>query len=163
MEIEVLAKKVGVALQENKLFIVTAESCTGGMLAATLTAIPGSSAYFERGFVTYSNVAKQEILGIDSQILAKFGAVSAPVAQAMAEGALHNSRAQVSVAITGIAGPDGGSEHKPVGTVCFAWIVPKQPPKIVTEYFLGTRAFVRTQAVKLGLLTLYDILQLLKY
>lgn len=159
MEIEVLAKNVGVVLKKNKLFIVTAESCTGGMLAAALTAIPGSSAYFERGFVTYSNIAKQEILGVDSQILIKFGAVSEPVAQAMAEGALQSNHAQVSVAITGVAGPDGGSKNKPVGTVCFAWIVSKRPPKTATKYFLGDRDSVRKQAVKFGLLELYGILQ----
>lgn len=102
------------------LKIATAESCTGGLVAGVLTAIAGSSDVFERGFVTYSNEAKMETLGVVEDTLDKFGAVSAPTAVAMAEGAIANSRAQVSVAVTGVAGPDGGTAKKPVGLVHFA-------------------------------------------
>lgn len=108
-------------LLAKKLTITTAESCTGGMVAALLTELSGSSAWFERGFVTYSNASKQELLGVDAGLIREFGAVSIPVAEAMALGALHHSRATVSLAVTGIAGPDGGTAEKPVGTVCFAF------------------------------------------
>ena len=101
--------------------LVTAESCTGGGLAEILTRIPGSSAWFERGFITYSNESKHEILSVPLETLEQFGAVSEETANAMAKGALENSRAEYGVAITGIAGPEGGTEEKPVGTVCFAW------------------------------------------
>ncbi|MEM9740321.1 MAG: CinA family protein [Pseudomonadota bacterium] len=103
-----------------RLRIVTAESCTGGLLGGLFTEIAGSSAVFERGFVTYSNRAKAETLGVAGDILADYGAVSEPVARMMAEGALENSRANISIAITGIAGPGGGTPMKPVGTVHFA-------------------------------------------
>ena len=115
-----LANSVLEAARAKGLKIATAESCTGGLVAGALTEIPGSSDVFERGFVTYSNNAKQECLGVIDDTLDKFGAVSAPTAIAMAEGALANSRADVSVAITGIAGPGGGSPDKPVGLVHFA-------------------------------------------
>lgn len=101
--------------------IVTAESCTGGLVAKLITDLAGSSQWFERGFVTYSNLAKEQMLGVDAQLLNDFGAVSEPVAEAMAAGALRHSSAQFALSITGIAGPDGGSVAKPVGTVCFAW------------------------------------------
>jgi nicotinamide-nucleotide amidase len=106
--------------ERARLKIVTAESCTGGLVAALLTEIAGSSAVFERGFVTYSNKAKEEVLGVAGDVLADFGAVSEPVARMMAEGALANSRANISVAITGVAGPGGGTRMKPVGTVHIA-------------------------------------------
>jgi nicotinamide-nucleotide amidase len=106
--------------QARKLRIVTAESCTGGLVAGLLTEIPGSSAVLERGFVTYSNRAKQEALGVPGDLIADMGAVSEPVARAMAEGALRAAHAHVSVAITGVAGPGGGTAHKPVGLVHFA-------------------------------------------
>lgn len=105
--------------REAKLRIVTAESCTGGLIAALLTEIPGSSDVVERGFVVYSNEAKRDALGVPGDLIADFGAVSEPVARAMAEGALNNSRAQISVAVTGIAGPGGGTPMKPVGLVHF--------------------------------------------
>lgn len=143
-----LSKKIGLALKEKKLFIVTAESCTGGLLAATLTDIPGSSAYFERGFITYSNTAKQEVLGVSLKTLEKFGAVSEIVAKEMAEGALKVSHAQVGVAITGIAGPGGGTKNKPVGNVCVARAHLELPTKTAKIYFNGDRAFVREQSVK---------------
>jgi nicotinamide-nucleotide amidase len=106
--------------QKRKLLIATAESCTGGLIAATLAKIPGVSSMLERGFVTYSNHAKMEMLGISADLLRAKGAVSPEVACAMAEGALRNSRADVAIAVTGVAGPDGGTEDKPVGLVCFA-------------------------------------------
>jgi nicotinamide-nucleotide amidase len=115
-----LAKHVLRKATEEALLIATAESCTGGLLAAELTAIPGCSSVFERGFVTYSNEAKAEMLGVDPALIGKYGAVSKEVATAMAEGALKRSRASLSVAITGIAGPDGGNAEKPVGLVHFA-------------------------------------------
>lgn len=106
--------------ERARLKIVTAESCTGGLVAALLTDIAGSSAVFERGFVTYSNKAKEEMLGVPGDVLADFGAVSEPVARMMAEGALANSRANIAVSITGVAGPGGGTRMKPVGTVHLA-------------------------------------------
>ncbi|ABI77143.1 CinA domain protein [Hyphomonas neptunium ATCC 15444] len=106
--------------ERARLKIVTAESCTGGLVAALLTDIAGSSSVFERGFVTYSNKAKEEMLGVPGDVLADFGAVSEPVARMMAEGAMANSRANISVAITGVAGPGGGTRMKPVGTVHIA-------------------------------------------
>ncbi len=106
--------------QQRRLRVVTAESCTGGLLAGLLVEIPGSSKVFERGFVTYSNKAKEEVLGIPGDLIADYGAVSEPIVRAMAEGALEESRANMSIAITGIAGPGGGTPLKPVGTVHFA-------------------------------------------
>ena len=108
---------------ENGLFMAAAESCTGGMIAAACTDLAGSSAWFERGFVTYSNAAKTELLGVDAALIAQHGAVSEPVARAMALGAIRHSHAQVTVAVTGVAGPTGGSPDKPVGTVWFAWSI----------------------------------------
>lgn len=108
-------------LLADKLIITTAESCTGGLLASILTELPGSSAWFEQGYITYSNVAKQQMLGVEQALLNRYGAVSLEVAKAMAIGALEHSTADVSIAVTGIAGPSGGSDEKPVGTVCFAF------------------------------------------
>ena len=116
-----LAIAVGRALAERGQMCATAESCTGGLTAGALTDIAGSSAWFDRGFVTYTNEAKMELLGVPAAALAAHGAVSEPVARAMASGALARSAAAWSVAITGIAGPGGGSPEKPVGLVCFAW------------------------------------------
>ncbi len=146
--LEVLAVRLGALLGNQQLKLVTAESCTGGWVAQCLTAIAGSSAWFDRGFVTYSNEAKQEMLGVPPDMLAEHGAVSQPVAVAMAEGALRNSRADWAVAITGIAGPTGGSPQKPVGTVCFAW--GGRDGRIVTStrHFPGSREDVRAQSVE---------------
>jgi nicotinamide-nucleotide amidase len=113
--------KMAFLLHKNGWLLATAESCTGGLIAATCTDLAGSSAWFERGFVTYSNAAKIELLGVDGALIATHGAVSGPVACAMAQGALAHSHAQVAVAVTGIAGPTGGSADKPVGTVWLAW------------------------------------------
>lgn len=133
-------------LLKLKLQLVTAESCTGGMAASLLTEIPDSSKWFERGFVTYSNLSKQEMLGVPIDLLNQHGAVSEPVASAMAVGALEHSVSQVAMAITGIAGPGGGSVLKPVGTVCFAWAGDEIPVQCETVLFSGTREVVREKA-----------------
>ena len=131
---------------QNGLFLATAESCTGGMIAAACTDLAGSSAWFERGFVTYSNAAKTELLGVDAALIAQHGAVSEPVARAMAFGAIRYSHAQVSVAVTGVAGPTGGSADKPVGTVWFGFSV---SGTLTSErlQFEGDRASVRAATV----------------
>lgn len=146
--LEALAARLGTLLSSEQLKLVTAESCTGGWVAQCLTAIAGSSAWFDRGFVTYSNEAKQEMLGVPPAMLAEHGAVSQPVAVAMAEGALRNSRADWAVAITGIAGPTGGSPQKPVGTVCFAWGCRDGRIVTSTRHFPGSREDVRAQSVE---------------
>jgi nicotinamide-nucleotide amidase len=141
--LEILAKKL---IQQGKL-LVTAESCTGGGLSQVLTSLPGSSQWFDRGFVTYSNAAKQEMLGVSAESLAEHGAVSEVVALEMAKGALKNSVADIAISITGVAGPDGGSDDKPVGMVCFAVVSDASEPIVRTEYFKGTRLEVREAAV----------------
>jgi nicotinamide-nucleotide amidase len=143
-----LAELVGSSLRERRLMVVTAESCTGGLVAGALTDIAGSSAWFERGFVTYSNTAKSEMLDVESDLFENHGAVSEEVARAMAEGALLQSRAQVAIAVTGIAGPSGGTPAKPVGTVCFAWARLGEPADSETMHFDGDRASVREQSVR---------------
>jgi nicotinamide-nucleotide amidase len=146
-----LAAKLGVVLRKKKWSVVTAESCTGGMVAQSITAISGSSVWFERGFVTYSNLAKRESLGVKSLTLKKHGAVSDQTAKEMAEGALANSHAQVSVAITGIAGPSGGTKNKPVGTVYFAVAGKNRATQIFLQHFSGDRDKVRKQATQFAL------------
>ena len=116
-----LAQLLGSQLSQHSWSVALAESCTGGLVCASLTEIAGSSAWFERGYITYSNQAKSECLGVSAELIGSFGAVSEEVAKAMAEGALKNSASNLAIAITGIAGPTGGSPEKPVGTVCFAW------------------------------------------
>lgn len=139
------------------LMLATAESCTGGLVAAALTAIPGSSAVVERGFVTYSNHAKAEMLGVPMALIDAHGAVSEPVARAMAEGALAHSHAQVAVAITGIAGPDGGSADKPVGLVHFAAARHGAATIARAHVFTGDREAVRAQATRTALAMLGEI------
>ncbi|HLU77504.1 MAG TPA: nicotinamide-nucleotide amidase [Burkholderiales bacterium] len=158
-ELNALARRVGTALQARGLMLATAESCTGGGIACALTDIAGSSAWFERGFVTYSNEAKQEQLGVSAATLAQHGAVSEPVALEMASGALRHSRAQAALSVTGIAGPAGGTAQKPVGMVCFAWALPGQAPIAVTHHFKGDRAGVRRGAVAFALQGLLDRLE----
>ena len=150
-ELETLAGEVGTYLREAEQMLATAESCTGGWVSQCLTAIPGSSAWYERGFITYSYAAKSELLGVPSELIVARGAVSEPVALAMAEGALTHSTADWSLAITGIAGPDGGTPEKPVGTVCFAWAGCDGTRQVSTRHFAGTRAEVRAQAVATAL------------
>ena len=145
-------------LMANKQMLSTAESCTGGLIAAACTDLAGSSDWFERGFVTYSNEAKTAMLGVDAQLIATQGAVSEPVARAMAQGALQHSPAQVSVAVTGVAGPGGGSAGKPVGTVWFAWGTPTGISSEV-QHFAGDRAAVRAATVAHALGRLVTLLQ----
>ena len=154
--LEALAGRVGAALLADRLALATAESCTGGWVSQCLTAIAGSSEWFERGFVTYSNAAKQEMLGVSEATLAAHGAVSQPVAVAMAEGALRHSHADWAVAVTGIAGPTGGSAEKPVGTVCFAWAVRDGATTTETRHFAGDREAVRAQSVACALAVLLE-------
>lgn len=149
--IDTLAHEVGDALRRRGWLAATAESCTGGLVAGAITGIAGSSAWFERGFVTYSNEAKQEALGVPAAVLAAHGAVSEPTARAMAEGALAHSRADVAVAVTGIAGPGGATPGKPVGTVCFAWAARGTGTRVATFHFAGDRAAVREGAVEAAL------------
>lgn len=139
--------------------LATAESCTGGGVAHAVTSIPGSSRWFERGFVTYSNLAKQQMLGVAAEVLRDYGAVSEPVVRAMADGALRNSAAQVSLAISGVAGPDGGSADKPVGMVWFAWAINGRTTSRCL-HFTGDRAQVREQAVQTALAELLNILSI---
>lgn len=160
-----LSANLGRALQARKLMLAAAESCTGGMLAQYVSAIAGSSIWFERGFVTYSNVAKQEMLGVNAQTLNHFGAVSQEVAAEMAQGACLHSHAQVAVAITGIAGPDGGTPDKPLGTVCFGFsyqnlsVNQENMQQTITQtmHFVGNRDAVRQQSVIHALETLITL------
>lgn len=141
-----LAIELGETLKTRNLSLALAESCTGGLVAQMVTSVAGSSAWFDRGFVTYSNAAKIEMLGVRAETLERFGAVSEQTATVMAHGALKNSHAQIAGSITGIAGPDGGSKEKPVGTVCFAWVGAKLPLSTTTKRFFGNREEVRQQA-----------------
>ena len=147
-ELETLAAELGTALLARGEWLAAAESCTGGWLAQSVTAIAGSSAWFDRGFVTYSNDAKMDMLGVPPTTLERHGAVSEATARAMAQGALAYSRADWTVAITGIAGPSGGSPEKPVGTVCFAWAEKDGGCEAQTCHFSGDRAAVRQQSVR---------------
>jgi nicotinamide-nucleotide amidase len=145
------AKQLGEMLLHQQMKLVTAESCTGGGVASAVTEIPGSSAWFERGFVTYSNESKIELLGVPETTIERYGAVSEETALAMAEGALKNSHAQIAISITGIAGPDGGSAEKPVGTVWFGF-ANQQQSTAVLQCFQGDRCDIRRQAVEFALL-----------
>ena len=140
------AVQLGQALKARGFMLALAESCTGGMVAEAITSISGSSAWFDRGFITYSNAAKMDMLDVSGTTLEKFGAVSEQIATEMAIGALKNSDAQIAGSITGIAGPDGGSPEKPVGTVCFAWTGVNLPVTSCTHWFHGNRDSVRKQA-----------------
>jgi nicotinamide-nucleotide amidase len=146
-----ILQKVSKKLHERNLFLVSAESCTGGWVAKQITDLPGSSAIFDRGFVTYSNDSKQEMLGVQKNTIEGYGAVSEEVVKAMAEGALLNSKAHIAVAISGVAGPDGGTEEKPVGMVCFAWMLRNKSARTKTAYFDGDRDSIRGQAVDVAL------------
>lgn len=142
---------VGKCLSERGWMLVTAESCTGGWAGQAVTAISGSSGWYERGYITYSNTAKCEMLGVQQVTLDQHGAVSPQTAQEMAIGALNRSNAQISVSITGIAGPDGGTATKPVGMVCFAWATQDGLVRQETRYFTGDREAIRHQAVATAL------------
>ena len=153
-----LATRAGMALKAKGLLLATAESCTGGGIAHAVTEIAGSSEWFDCGFVTYSNTSKTRLLGVPSETIARFGAVSEEVAAAMAAGALSNSSAQVSVSTTGIAGPGGAVPGKPVGTVCFGWTC---DGKTLTErlVFSGDRQAVREQTIVHSLQGLLRLLE----
>jgi nicotinamide-nucleotide amidase len=158
-DITIMAQKMGRACKRHHVMVATAESCTGGGVAAAITRIPGSAKWFDRGFVTYHNIAKKNMLGVRQATLHKYGAVSEAVALQMAAGALRNSMAQVSVAITGIAGPSGGTREKPVGTVWFAWGARGHAPQARMFRFKGDRYEVRRQAVAMALQGIIDLLK----
>jgi nicotinamide-nucleotide amidase len=147
LRLEILAAQVGALLRANGQKLATAESCTGGWVAQCLTAVAGSSDWFDRGFVSYSNEAKNEMLGVEIDTLLTHGAVSEATAAAMAAGALRHSRADWALAITGVAGPGGGSPDKPVGTVCFGWAALDGRIETQTHHFSGNREQVRAQSV----------------
>ena len=152
------SQALAVILIDKSMMLATAESCTGGLIAAACTDLAGSSAWFERGFVTYSNAAKTELLGVPAELIAQHGAVSEPVVRAMAAGAVAHSRTQVAVAVTGVAGPSGGSPDKPVGTVWLGWSVGGH---ITTEccLFDGDRAAIRQATVQHALAQLVSLLK----
>ena len=146
-EIEKLAIQIGSALKSHGLMLATAESCTGGAVASAITDIAGSSEWFERGFITYSNEAKREMLGVAQETLMRYGAVSEAVVREMVTGALCHSHAQVALAVSGIAGPAGGMPDKPVGTVWFAWGIKGGQCVACLHHLSGNRAEIRVQSV----------------
>jgi nicotinamide-nucleotide amidase len=154
-----LAERAGLALQQRGLMLATAESCTGGWIAEAITMIPGSSAWFERGFVTYTYISKREMLGVLETTLERHGAVSEAVVREMAAGALAASHAQVAVAVSGTAGPGGGTPEKPVGTVCLAWGLKDGEARAETRHFTGDREAVRRQSVVHALEVLIGMLE----
>ena len=146
-----LARRLGEGLSKRRLVLACAESCTGGWVAKTVTDIPGSSAWFDRGFVTYTNEAKRQMLGVRAETLERQGAVSVETVREMAEGALMHSGADLALAISGVAGPGGGSEEKPVGTVCFAWSARDGGTRARCKRFNGNREAVRRKSVAYAL------------
>ncbi|TAL65877.1 MAG: CinA family protein [Legionella sp.] len=154
-----LVNDIAQLLKAQQGQLVTAESCTGGLIGASLTDMPGSSLWYERGFITYSNLAKKEMLGVPEQLLKKFGAVSIEVAIAMAEGALQHSQGTIALSVTGIAGPSGGTPDKPVGTVCFAWLAANGTAHTLKKCYPGDRHAIRLAACQEAL---QGVLSLLK-
>ncbi|WP_300180300.1 nicotinamide-nucleotide amidohydrolase family protein [uncultured Aliivibrio sp.] len=154
-----LAQKVGALLMQQGKTMACAESCTGGGVAFCATENAGSSVWFERGFVTYSNEAKQESLGVSLDTLSAFGAVSEAVVKEMAIGTLRNSHADISVSVSGIAGPGGATEGKPVGTVCFGFADTTNWHQETTVYFTGNRSEVRQSAIEYAFITIKDRLE----
>lgn len=160
-----IASAVAQALMNRGWKIALAESCTGGLVCASLTDLAGSSDWFERGYITYSNAAKSECLNVPAETIESFGAVSEQVAKAMAEGALRNANVNAAISITGIAGPTGGSPEKPVGTVCFGWAVKESIGDdlvntiTLTKHFNGDRQIVREQARDFALAQFLELLQ----
>ncbi len=150
-KLEELAEELGEILIQRGLMLVSAESCTGGWIGRTVTSIPGSSKWYERGFITYSNNSKSEMLGVSHRSLEKFGAVSEQIATEMAAGAISNSRAQVSIAVTGIAGPGGATEGKPVGMICHSWAIKDGLARTAVCFLEGERELIRKQAVAIAL------------
>ncbi|MEO5692464.1 MAG: CinA family protein [Usitatibacter sp.] len=157
-DITALARKLGLSCRRRGVTVATAESCTGGGVAEAITRIAGSSAWFDRGFVTYQDLAKEQMLGVKQHTLEQHGAVSGEVAREMALGALRHSQAAVSVAITGIAGPGGAVPGKPVGTVWLAWAAPKAGVQVRAFHLKGGRAEVRIQSVSIAIQGLIDLL-----
>jgi nicotinamide-nucleotide amidase len=155
---DILAAQVGGLLKAHGLTLTTAESCTGGGVAQAITEISGSSAWFERGFVTYANEAKHEMLGVQQETLAHHGAVSEAVVREMVAGALSHSHAQVALAVSGVAGPSGGTQEKPVGTVWFAWGVKHRTSVACVHYLNGSRGEIRAQSVRIALQGIVDLL-----
>jgi nicotinamide-nucleotide amidase len=158
-ELVMQAEAVGRALKRQGEVLALAESCTGGMAACAITNTAGSSAWFDRGFVTYSNLSKVEMLGVSVETLDTLGAVSEQTAQEMAQGALQFSQATIAASITGIAGPSGGSRQKPIGTICFAWAHRDGRIKRSTQQFRGDRTQIRHQATEhvfLGLMAMLN-------
>lgn len=155
---DILAAQVGGLLKAHGLKLVTAESCTGGGVAQAITDVAGSSAWFERGFITYSNLSKQQMLGVSKETLDQRGAVSEAVVREMVAGALANSAAQVALAVSGIAGPEGGTPDKPVGTVWFAWGLKNGTVQAWHHQFNGNRAEVRAQSVHVALQGVLNLL-----
>ncbi|NOX42345.1 MAG: CinA family protein [Gammaproteobacteria bacterium] len=162
MELKKLAEEAGAVLKKNALVLSTAESCTGGWIAKVVTDVPGSSGWFDRGFVTYTNQAKQEMLAVKPETLLSFGAVSEQTVQEMAEGALALSNAQVSLAVSGVAGPSGGTDEKPVGMVCFAWSGSFFGLLSNTQFLDGDREQIRRQAVEHALTGLLGVIKAAK-
>ncbi len=155
---DILAAQIGGALRAHGLMLATAESCTGGGVAQAITSVAGSSAWFERGFVTYSNLSKQQMLGVSEATLRERGAVSEAAVREMVAGALQHSDAQVALAVSGIAGPDGGTPDKPVGTVWFAWGIRNGLTLSRVHHLAGDRAEVRAQSVRIALQGVLDLL-----
>jgi nicotinamide-nucleotide amidase len=154
-----LAEKAGRTLSDRGLMLVTAESCTGGWIAEAVTAVPGSSGWFERGFVTYTYISKREMLGVRGDTLEQHGAVSEAVVLEMVSGALQASHAQVGIAVSGVAGPSGGTPEKPVGTVCFAWGMKDRAPRAETRHFPGDREAVRRASVIRALEVMIELIE----
>jgi nicotinamide-nucleotide amidase len=146
-----LAAQVGAALKSHGMMLTTAESCTGGGVAQAITEVAGSSAWFERGFVTYSNLSKQQMLGVSEATLKQYGAVSEAVVREMVAGALANSTSNIALSVSGIAGPDGGTVEKPIGTVWFAWGIKHGVTTAQRHLLKGNRSEVRIQAVNIAL------------
>ncbi len=155
---DILAAQLGGLLKSHGLMLTTAESCTGGGVAQAITEVAGSSSWFERGFVTYSNLSKHQMLGVSEATLIQYGAVSEATVREMVAGALANSAAQVALAVSGIAGPDGGTPDKPVGTVWFAWGIKNASVYAQRYQFAGGRAEVRAHAVRIALQGVIDLL-----
>lgn len=153
-----LAKQVGKALKSHGVMLATAESCTGGGIAQAITRVSGSSAWFDRGFITYSNISKQEMLGVSPDTLEKHGAVSEVTVREMADGALQFSGAQVALAVSGIAGPTGGTPQKPVGTVWFAW-ASGRTVNTACHHLSGDRNAIRVKAVRIALQGVLDLMK----
>ena len=158
-ELESLSAELGALLIEKNYFFTTAESCTGGWVGQSLTSVPGSSSWYGCGFITYSNIAKRKILDVSKDTLISHGAVSQEVVEEMVNGALKKSKANLGVAISGIAGPGGGTSERPVGTVCLAWKLNDLPASSVTEVFKGSREEVRFKSVSKALMEAINLLK----